>query len=224
LLSDDEEILLQNPAYLNAEQRTYKPAFAVDSCAIGDSCAIRADDPERSPITEPIADVLSNIAITVEPRKVTTDHRFHLYLLHDDKLVLKETSSLISFSEFGTNKDFLSWLFGRTNQAKYDLYGGTGVNEELVKSGGAVKVGTWIRLAFTGCHKRNRLFKAVHKETGDVYIILTDCGYCNYADHLTVFSGDLTPSMRRRQAVHRLAERNDLTAPPSGPEPQPLWS
>jgi len=66
------------------------------------------------------------------------------------ELVLKEQKSQLNFSTFVTNKDFLSWLFGQSNQNNYVLLAGTKKY--------------WNKVSHTETYHPNRLYKAVHKD------------------------------------------------------------
>lgn len=93
------------------------------------------------------------------------------------------------FSGFGTNKDFLSWMFGQSEQNTYRLYIGDSRR--------------WYKLAFTGGFFYNRMYRAV-KDNGDVYIIITNMPFTK---------NFIQPSQRRAEIVKCLVDRSDLSVP-----------
>jgi len=146
---------------------------------------------EQYLITEPISNIICNLAI-VENISWTDEQLYCIYMLHDKELVLKEQKSQLNFSTFVTNKDFLSWLFGQSNQNNYILLAGTKTH--------------WNKVAYTGTYHHNRLYKAVHKESRVVYVILANLPF--QKESLCV-----TPSERINEINDRLNERNNLSKP-----------
>lgn len=145
-------------------------------------------------ITEPIGSIVKDLTIHKSNFKPTESKLFSIYLLRKKELVLKERKAQLAFSDFLTNKDFLSWTFTQETQGDYILYAGD--------------TSRWHELAFTGVFVKNRLYRAIHKETHEVYIILTNFPYA----HASRF---ITPSKRKAEIVGRLMERSDLSKPPS---------
>lgn len=89
------------------------------------------------------------------------NNQYHVYLRRGKSWEHKFTKVQPFFSSFGSNKDFLSYLFGQEQQAEHELFAGT---EDSM----------WELLRFVGTFGYNRVFCAVHKKTGDEYVIVTN--------------------------------------------------
>lgn len=148
-------------------------------------------------ITEPINTLIrlhSRIRTDIDP------YKFNIYLensMSESGFAEKDIKQLPYFTKpgFGTNKDFISWLFGKNQQSDYVLYAGT-------------KKEQWIKLAFTGEFTHNRIFKAVHKNNGETYIVTTNCPYKDTSKFVI-------PSQRYGKMASHLIERSDLSKAPT---------
>lgn len=89
------------------------------------------------------------------------NNQYHVYLRREKSWEHKFDKIQPFFSSFGSNKDFLSYLFGQEQQADYELYAGT-------------KNNMWELLRYTGTFGYNRVFCAVHKKTGEEFVIVTN--------------------------------------------------
>lgn len=146
-------------------------------------------------ISEPVSSIYKKLSIHKSRRKPWDSQQFNIYLLRDNQLELKGQKSLVSCSTFGTYKDFVSWSFGQLNQCQYDIFVGSAT--------------TWHKVALTGKFTNNRLYRFVHKETQETYVILTNHPFYNNMGKLE------TPSKRLNQMADHLVDRSDLSKPPS---------
>lgn len=143
-------------------------------------------------ITEPISDILDDLK--VKKNKVPTDlKKYRIYLVHDGKLEFKEEKTQL-FGQYATVKDFLSGMNGQSSASDYDCYGGTS------------DPSSWILLAFTGLFSENRIYKMVHRQTGETYLVLTNLPYCKRDKFVR-------PSQRFDDMAKKLVERSDLSKP-----------
>ena len=154
---------------------------------------------DTHPITEPIETVLDKHAVS---RNKKADKYYHIYIVRGGILEYKETKKQVYFSGMGTNKNFLSYLFGIDRLHQFTLYAGA---ESSESSSGSV--GNWTKLAYTGGYGYNRIFKAVwadDESAPEKYIVITNQSY-----NTTL----VKPSQRRNEMTRRLAERSDLSTP-----------
>lgn len=145
------------------------------------------DTDNEHAITEPVTDIISDIS--VDKNKMQKVYR--VYLLHNDQFEFKRDVTQ-TFGKYATVKDFLSGMYGQRVARDYDCYAGTSKS--------------WVLLSFTGIFVENRIFKMVHRETGETYVVLTNKAYCKRSQLVT-------PSTRLDEMARRLVDRSDLSKP-----------
>ncbi len=111
---------------------------------------------------EGIADNLDAELVMVPPGHPQPG-KYVILISSNGELVEKERKTCGIFSSFGTNKDLLSFLFGKNCMSQYKLY--------------ALNYPNWIGLSRIGEFKRNKVFRADNTETQDFYYIVSNCGY-----------------------------------------------
>jgi hypothetical protein len=122
-------------------------------------------EPQKSELClelERIANSLDDVISPVAPGYAQPD-KYAVLFTSDGTLVEKDRKVCGVFSTFGTNKDLLSFLFGKGNINQYKIH--------------ALVYPNWVQLAKVGEFVKNKIFRVDNIETQEFYYVVSNCVY-----------------------------------------------